>query len=119
MTQQGLPVQVGVGVEPVPVGVLLGPGREGLEVHPRAEVAAGAGEDRHPQVVVVLQLLPGVLHADQHLRRKGVLSLGPVHGEGEDVSVALDKQVSHSATLLTCMRWNPCPQKRSRPPPRW
>src|SRR5205807_6158284 len=103
-----------VGVEAVAVGVLLGAGGEGLEVHARTEVAACAGEDGNAQLVVVLELLPRVVHHHEHLGREGVLSLRTIHGEGEDVAVAFDKQVCHGATLLTCIRWSPCPQKRSR-----
>jgi hypothetical protein len=39
----------------------------GAEVHPGAEVAAGAGQDAHPDLGVGVHPVPGVLHDPQHV----------------------------------------------------
>ena len=59
-------------------GVRLG---HRLEVGAGAEAAAGAGEDRHPDVGVGVDLVPRLAHALHHRRRQRVAALGPVHGE--------------------------------------
>lgn len=67
MAQHGLPVEVGIGLEPVPVLLALHalPG-QCLEVHPGAEGAPGAGEHDRADRVVLVGLDPAVVQADQH-----------------------------------------------------
>ncbi len=80
---------VGAGLEGV--GRRLVGGR--LEVHPGAEVAAGAGEDADPDLGVVVHPVPGVAHDREHLAGERVARLGPVHGDDELVPVLLDEAV--------------------------
>ena len=93
LAEQRLPVQVGIGLEPRRPLVVAVPARHLLEVGTGAEVAAGSGDDHHPDVGVAIDLHPGVGHPDQHLARDGVLGLGPVEGEDGDVAVDLETGV--------------------------
>jgi hypothetical protein len=93
VAQQGAPVQIGVGVEPRRPLVVGVPGRHGLQVGPRAEVAAGAGDDRHADLGVLVDLDPGVVHPHEHLAGQRVAGLRAVEGDGGDVAVALEEQV--------------------------
>jgi hypothetical protein len=92
--QHRLPVQIGVGLEAVPVLLALHPlAREGLEVHARAERAARAGEDDRADGVVRVGLDPAVVQADQHRQRERVLGLGPVEREHQCGAFALHGEV--------------------------
>jgi len=92
VAQQGLPVQVRVLGHAVLVlfGVAAA---HRLEVHAGAERPAGAGEDGAADVVVAVDLLPGVLHADQHRQAQRVLRLRTVHRHDGGRAVALERQV--------------------------
>ena len=69
----------------------LGGGR--LEVHARAEVAAGSGEDAAADLRISVDAVPGVDHDREHLARKRVARLGPVHGDDQGVSALLNEAV--------------------------
>jgi hypothetical protein len=60
------------------------------DIHARAEGGALAGEDGHAQLVVLVELVPGVIEAAHHLAVDGVALLGTVQGNDEDMSVLLD-----------------------------
>ena len=93
VAQQRLPVQVGVGVEPGRPLVVGVAGRHGLEVGAGAEVSARAGDDRDPDLRVLVDLHPGVVHPHEHLAGQRVAGLRAVEGDGGDVAVALEEQV--------------------------
>ena len=75
-------------------------GGGGLEVHPRAEVAAGAGEDADPDVGIVVDAVPGLDHDREHLAGQRVARLGPVHRHDEDVPALLDQGVSTFGAMV-------------------
>ena len=64
-----------------------------LEVHARAEVAAGAGEDADPDLRVLVHPVPGVGHDREHLAGQRVARLRPVHRDDQLVAVLLDETV--------------------------
>ncbi len=70
------------------------PGNE-REVHARTEDVPHTGEDGNPEVVVLVELVPAIDQAAENLGAGGVLLLGAVEGEGEDVSVLLAQQLGH------------------------
>ena len=92
--------------------------RQRLEVHAGAEVAAGAGEDADPQLVVLVEHLPGVGGTDEHRRAERVLGLGPVERDGEDVAVALDDECAWSSDMARRLEhvpvWGPSRSTRER-----
>ena len=85
-------MQVGVGrlAGPVLLGLIAS---HGFEIHAGAERAAGAGEDGATNVVVGVDLLPGVGHADEHGQAQGVLCLGSIHGHDGGGAIALKRQM--------------------------
>ncbi len=91
--QQRLPVEVGVVGEPLLPLVGAESAGERLQVHARAEVAACAGDDGHPDRGVGVDLDPGVVHPSQHLQAEGVALLGAVQGDHRDRAAALEEQV--------------------------
>ena len=60
---------------------------------PEQNVPPAPVEHADPQLGVLVELDPGVVHAGEHLRRQRVLRLGPVHRHDEDVAAALGQQV--------------------------
>ena len=66
-----------------------------LEVHARAKVAAGAGEDADPDVRIAVDAVPRLHHDREHLAGKRVARLGPVHRHDEDVSALFDQSIGH------------------------
>lgn len=75
--------------------------RHALQVGARAEVAAGSGHDDAADVVVGGGLAIGVVHPDQHGPGQGVVARGPVHGDGHDVTIALDECVRHQKSIAS------------------
>jgi hypothetical protein len=61
-----------------------------LEVHSRAErpIPAG-GQDRHPEVVVVVELHEGLVQTGEHVRRQRVHRIGAIDGDGGDAVLLL------------------------------
>ena len=92
VAQERLPVQVRVLCHAglVPLGVTAA---HGLEVHAGTEGPAGAGEDGAANFVVAVDLLPRILHADQHRQAQGVLRLRSVHGDDGGGALAFERQV--------------------------
>ena len=80
----------------------------GLEVHARAEVAAGAGEDADPDLGVGVHPVPGVVHDREHLAGERVARLGPVHRDDELVAVLLDEAVRASAVSASSLVTGRC-----------
>src|SRR5262249_24208082 len=70
------------------------------EVHARARRVAPAGEDGDAQLVVAIELVPGVVETAHHLAVDGVALLGTVQSDDEDVSVLLDDDggLGHAVT---------------------
>jgi hypothetical protein len=90
VAQAGLLVDRAVGVDVA---------RHGAEVHPRREVALGAGEDRARQRVVGAQLCPRVGEQGEHREGHRVLALRPVQGEHHHRALAFDVHLSHGRSL--------------------
>jgi hypothetical protein len=85
--EEGPPVEVRVALEPRRPFALRPAAGHGLEVAARAEVPAGAREDRDADLLVLLDLDPCVRQADEHLRAEGVSRLGPVEDDRRDVAL--------------------------------
>ena len=68
-------------------------GRRRLEVHARAEVAAGAGQDAGADLGIVVDAVPGLDHDREHLGGKRVARLGPVQRQDQGVSALLNEGV--------------------------
>ena len=64
-----------------------------LEVGARAEGAARAGQDGHPDLRIVVDAVPRLGHDRHHLAGEGVARLGPVHGDDQDRTALLDEAV--------------------------
>ncbi len=62
-----------------------------VEVGTRREVAASAGDDADEQLVVAVELVPGVGQPTQHLGVDGVALVGTVQSDGEDGAIALQE----------------------------
>ena len=80
-------------------------GRRGLEVHPRAEVAARAGEDAGADLRIVVDAIPGLDHDREHLGGQRVARLWPVQRQDQGVSALLNEGVGallRFASLTDC-----------------
>ena len=76
--------------------------RERLEIHTRAERAAGTGDDADRQSGVAVETVHGLGEPLAHLRVDGVLGLRPVDGDDQDPVALFDQYclfavVSHGA----------------------
>ena len=58
---------------------------------PAEKLPSAAGHDRHPQLGVAVEEVPGVAEEAEDLGVEGVLLGGAVEREGQDVAVALDE----------------------------
>jgi len=65
----------------------------GLEVGSGTEDVAGAGENRHAQVGVLVEHPPAAVHPRQHSAAQGVLRLGAVEGDDQRVAFAFQQTV--------------------------
>ena len=65
---------------------------EGVDVAPRAEGIAGAGNDQRPQRCLIGKPGEGGPELDDHLGAHRIEALGTIEGEGADLSVDLDLQ---------------------------
>src|SRR5699024_3317868 len=74
--------------------------QEALEVHPGAERLARAGDDAHEQVVVRVELIEDRRHLLRHGLRGGVLRLGTVEGDDEDVAADLGEDLGLRLLVL-------------------
>ena len=93
--QVGIGGQAGLHVDLVGRGVALVPARHLLEVGARAEVPAGTGEDERPDVGVLVGLDTGVVEADEHLAVDGVLPLGTVERDDQQVTLTFGEHCRH------------------------
>ena len=64
-----------------------------LEVHARAEVAAGAGQDAGADLRIVVDAVPRLDHDREHLGGKRVARLRPVQRQDQGVSALLNEGV--------------------------
>src|SRR5207237_7675159 len=79
---------------------LAGGARTVAQVSTRAERAAGASHDRHPRLLLVAEAGERRVEVAPQLAVHGIERLGPVVGDGRDVTVELvEDRVSH-ATIL-------------------
>ena len=85
-------MQVRVVFEPLDPRVVRLIAEHRFEVRPGREVPARAGEDRHADVVVCVDVGPRVGHAGEHLQVERVFGLGPVHRDGRDVAALFEEQ---------------------------
>ena len=68
-------------------------GRRRLQVHARAEVAAGARQDAGPDVGIAVHAVPRLDHYREHLGGQRVARLGPVQRQQQSVSALLNDGV--------------------------
>src|ERR1700694_1641781 len=98
MAEQSLPVEVGVCLHAVPVGIGLATSAEHtLQIGAGTEGPAGASEDGASHVVVFVYLGPSVRHAHEHGCAQGVSRLRPVHGDNNHRTIALHDQMLRAA----------------------
>ena len=90
-------------------------GHERLQVHPGAERAAGAREDRHAQVVVAVEAVQRGGHALGHRRVDGVAGLGAVERDLEDAVARLgeDGLAAHAPNSVSAGSRSPRSSARS------
>src|SRR6185312_16344209 len=77
-------------------GVARRLGRRRLEVHARAEVAAGPGEDAAADLRIVVDAVPGLDHGREHLGGERVARLSTVRRQDQRVSALLNDGVGTS-----------------------
>ena len=73
-----------------------------LEVGAGTEIPSGTRDENAADLIVLGRLFVGVVHANQHRARERVEALGPVHGDGHQMTVAFDDcvgQLSSSSPL--------------------
>src|SRR5262249_42407320 len=68
-------------------------GRRRLEVHARAEVSAGTGQDAGADLRIVVDAVPGRDHGREHLGGQRVARLRPVQRQDQGVSALLNDGV--------------------------
>ena len=79
-------------------------GGEGLQVHARTEVATCAGDDRHREVVAVVEFVDrvGQTLADRQVHR--VARFRPIDGDDENAPLALSSEFLPTHVALRFMR---------------
>src|SRR5262249_5712369 len=71
---------------------------QAAEIRARREGVAGAGENRDPQLVVIVELAPRLRQPHDHLRRQRVLLGWPVEGDERDAVSLLEQEIAHGAS---------------------
>ena len=72
-----------------------------MQVCSSAKCATSASQNRHPDLVIFFDPVPGLGHDGQHFSRERIALLGPIHGDDQGVVAKFDEcmRLAHALTV--------------------